>query len=250
MRNCYIDNIRGIATISVVYIHTVFWSGEYYVPEILRCFALFIDVPIFFLLTGMTFAYTKKLNPIKQIMKLIIYFSSTVIFLQLIFDDFNLNNIFNALTMNNAVFDLFPVISGSYWFVPIYAVSMILAYGLILEFNKFSVIFIVLSFLYYIVSYFFGYSLEKYNFLGINLNYLLFYTSCILVGYHAYKYQGNKRCAILALISFVFFLVLYIYDNNALYLQQSKFPVRLPYVVVSSISLSIILFVNNLNYKI
>ena len=48
-RNYYIDNIRGLATISVVFIHTVFWSGSSYVPEYMRNLSLLIDVPIFFL---------------------------------------------------------------------------------------------------------------------------------------------------------------------------------------------------------
>ena len=48
-RNYYIDNIRGLATISVVFIHTVFWSGSSYVPEYMRNLSLLIDVPIVFL---------------------------------------------------------------------------------------------------------------------------------------------------------------------------------------------------------
>lgn len=250
IRNCYIDNIRGFATISVVYIHTVFWSGGSYVPDILRHLALFIDVPIFFLLTGLLFADTKKLNPIKQIIKLITYFTVSLLILQIVFNEYNLNNIYLSLTMNNVVFDLFPVLSGSYWFVPVYAVSTILAYGLISEFKKFSIFFIIFSLFYYVFSYFSGYTLINYNFLGVSLNFLLFYTSCILFGYHSYKFHGNKNWIFLTIFSFLSLILLYIYNNISINLQNSKFPVGLPYIIASTISMSLILLFKKPNFNI
>lgn len=86
-RNYYIDNIRGLATISVVFIHTVFWSGSLYVPEYMRNLSLLIDVPIFFLLTGMLMSVVKNINPIKQVTKLIFSFFILVLAYQILFMD-------------------------------------------------------------------------------------------------------------------------------------------------------------------
>ena len=96
-RNYYIDNIRGLAIISVIFIYTVFWSGSSYVPEYMRNLALLIDVPIFFLLTGMLMSIIKNINPIKQITKLIFSFFILVLVYQILFRDINVNNLFSAL---------------------------------------------------------------------------------------------------------------------------------------------------------
>ena len=53
IRDVYLDFYRGIAAISVVLIHTVYWSGEGYLSEsILRTLVLLVDVPLFVFLAG------------------------------------------------------------------------------------------------------------------------------------------------------------------------------------------------------
>jgi fucose 4-O-acetylase-like acetyltransferase len=47
-RDSFIDNARGVAVLSIIFIHTVFWSGYSYVPEWVRTISLFVDVPLFF----------------------------------------------------------------------------------------------------------------------------------------------------------------------------------------------------------
>jgi len=53
-RDLYIDYAKGLATLSIVFIHTVFWSGQFYVSNEIRIFSLLFDVPIFFALSGLT----------------------------------------------------------------------------------------------------------------------------------------------------------------------------------------------------
>ena len=57
-RDNYIDFIKGLAVIAVVFIHTVFWSGGSYVPVFWRNLALLFDVPVFFLMTGCALSLT------------------------------------------------------------------------------------------------------------------------------------------------------------------------------------------------
>ncbi|MCO7319117.1 acyltransferase, partial [Riemerella anatipestifer] len=53
-RDLYIDFAKGLATLSIIFIHTTFWSGQYYIPTELRVLSLLFDVPIFFALSGLT----------------------------------------------------------------------------------------------------------------------------------------------------------------------------------------------------
>lgn len=53
-RDLYIDFAKGFATLAIIFIHTVFWSGQFYVPTELRVLSLLIDVPLFFALSGLT----------------------------------------------------------------------------------------------------------------------------------------------------------------------------------------------------
>ena len=52
MRNHYIDLLKGVAALNIVFIHTVFNSGYAYVPDWVRAASLAIDVPFFFFLSG------------------------------------------------------------------------------------------------------------------------------------------------------------------------------------------------------
>lgn len=239
MRSHYIDNIRGIATISVIFIHTVFWSGMSYVPEYIRNISLFIDVPIFFLLTGFILRISNNFDPLKQIAKLIIPFTLLVCAYQLFFLDFNLEKILLSLSANAAILEKFPVVNGSYWFIPIYIVSLLIAHTLIRYYKKSAYLLITLSILYYIIEYFFGFSINIYL-QGASIDTLLFFTSLIIIGFFFYEkniiFLYSLGGGILA------YIMLYIYDNSSFNLQSYKFPVGLPYVLASSISLFICLF--------
>ena len=37
-RDLYIDYAKGLATLSIVFIHTVFWSGQFYVSNEMKDF--------------------------------------------------------------------------------------------------------------------------------------------------------------------------------------------------------------------
>ena len=53
-RDLYIDFAKGFATLAIIFIHTVFWSGQFYIPTELRVLSLLVDVPLFFALSGLT----------------------------------------------------------------------------------------------------------------------------------------------------------------------------------------------------
>lgn len=59
-RDTYLDFMKGVAAINIIMIHTVFWSGESYVPEIVKSMALVLDVPFFFFCSGVGFTYVRS----------------------------------------------------------------------------------------------------------------------------------------------------------------------------------------------
>ena len=68
-RNNYIDILKCIAIISVVFIHTAFSSGENYVPRWFANFTLLFEVPMFFFLAGWSSSYSKSVKSyIKSLM--------------------------------------------------------------------------------------------------------------------------------------------------------------------------------------
>mgnify|MGYP000827523484 FL=1 len=59
-RDTYLDFMKGVAAINIIMIHTVFCSGESYVPEIVKSMALVLDVPFFFFCSGVGFTYVRS----------------------------------------------------------------------------------------------------------------------------------------------------------------------------------------------
>ena len=53
-RDLYIDYAKGLATLSIIFIHTAFWSGQFYIKTEFRVLSLLFDVPLFYALSGLT----------------------------------------------------------------------------------------------------------------------------------------------------------------------------------------------------
>lgn len=70
MRNHYIDLLKGLAALNIVFIHTVFNSGFNYVPDWLRALSLAVDVPFFFFLSGWAAASMSAISLQKTFMSL------------------------------------------------------------------------------------------------------------------------------------------------------------------------------------
>lgn len=247
-RDYYVDNVRGLVTISIIFIHTVFWSGYGYVPQYLRNASLFIDVPIFFLLTGMTAWKTEKFNAAKQIYKLIIYFTIFTSLANIITGNFKIEYVVSTILLKNAIVPSLPVVDGSYWFVPVYCACIIL-FSILKDLSyllKWA--FLLASALYYLVGYF-GEEHGNLSFMGVDLDRVLFLTSCILIGFMFYKYKNCKFLLVGAIASLVSLSIIIYFNHNAIDLQKYKFPVGLPYVLASLFSIMIVLYGFNFKRK-
>lgn len=130
-RDTYLDFMKGVAAINIIMIHTVFWSGESYVPEIVKSMALVLDVPFFFLCSGVGFTYVRSFKKTmlsllnlykKYLFFLFFYFICLILFgiIKKNYDGITLenfvNNMFFLRTENTAL----RVVMGSVWFMPVY----------------------------------------------------------------------------------------------------------------------------------
>lgn len=126
MRDNYLDFLRGLAVVSVVLIHTVFWSGEYYSSQTLRSLTLAFDVPFFFFLAGWSNSfhlgniYRHYKGLFNIFLKWIFFISCVILFFICIGkNDLSGKEFLNSLFFNPKT-TFFPVIAGSIWFLPVY----------------------------------------------------------------------------------------------------------------------------------
>lgn len=250
MRDDALDILRGICAISIVLIHTTFWSGGSYVPQAVQSLSLLIDVPAFFFIAGMALAYSKSPNPLPALWKLIFYFGVCIAIYDLCVSinakHISFMNTAAAITLHGFSTSALPVLGGSYWFVPVFCVAMI-ASALIISFVRVPSALLASFALGLYIAAFFGIFSWQGSFLGVGLQYLVFYTALIVLGYHFIRSQSQKSI-IIALASVGiggFAMLMILHSSGSLShlpsifdLQAHKFPVSLPYVLASCASLA------------
>jgi fucose 4-O-acetylase-like acetyltransferase len=139
-RDLYIDFAKGLATLSVVFIHTVFWSGQLYVPREVRLLSLLADVPIFFVLSGLTSSGNIE-KTIERLLRLQITYSLFVGLLFVLsscldFSQFSWETLGNWLLHNYSPCPSFKVVMGSFWYLKVYFVVMFLGAVVLRYFPK------------------------------------------------------------------------------------------------------------------
>ena len=244
-----LDIIRGLCVIGIVMIHSTFWSGEAYVPNFVQSLSLLIDAPAFFFIAGASVATSGTINPLKTIYKILFYFGICVFVYDLIavLTTFKggFHNTLAALTLHNFSTPQFPVVGGSYWFVPIFCVVAILCSLILLYFKSISHLIGFGFLLVYAFAWMINFKI-KGEFLGIELQYILFYAGLYLLGFW---FMAQNLCAIklgtlLGGLGFVGFVILTFSSKNAdiLTLQSYKFAPQLPYVLASLLGLGVLLY--------
>jgi len=247
-RDSFIDLARGICALSIVFIHTVFWSGSGYVPTYVASLSLLIDIPAFFFLSGMACAGANKVTVISVIFRLSSAFGLLALVYDVIFFEFHFKDVFLALTLSPPQLKHLPVVTASYWFVPVYVVVTL--FGLVLL-NKIKCIYIPLLpvlFSYYLYFFFMGIEPPAWPILGVNVNFLIFYLFMYLFGHFAKErivcgqFKQYFAVALLFIGGGFLFMAYGKIGLSALDLQSSKFPVGLPYVSASLLSISAIIY--------
>lgn len=130
-RDNTLDLLRGLAALNIILIHTVFWSGEAYVPTAIRSAALVVDVPLFFFLSGWSLSYVRSLK--KSLLSLLSTYLKYLVFLASYWamllglraafgwnDGLTLENLLANLRFRGIQNTALPVVMGSIWFMRVY----------------------------------------------------------------------------------------------------------------------------------
>ena len=250
-RNYFLDAARGIAMLSIIYIHTVFFSGKSYVPDILRHMSLIIDVPLFFFLAGWGFAYSKSfMKTVKNDLRIHLqysYYILVVALIMLIFGSSELSwdHVGHWLVYSKTNIDVLTSTVTSSWFLKVFMPVTIVG-GLMITKLKRNAIYTALAIIPFLWLHAF------YNptaFLGDQT--FWFYLLLYMLGYLSkdikikkfgvFLLLGIAVLAILGIIKYVFLLPIF-------NLQDHKFPPNVVYLLWSSLSILAVLYFKQFNW--
>lgn len=266
-RDLYIDFAKGLATLSIIFIHTAFWSGQFYIPAEVRVFSLVFDVALFYALSGITSGSNIEKTFYRLLKLQITYmiFVTFLFFLDYFFKVFGLNffslewlkNFYSTFgskyTINNISnvpqwenlgnwylhqytnADTFPVVMGSFWYLKVYFILTVFGV-LILKFfpkhiNWFIALCIILTLLFNIFP-------EIYP--TGQVGYIAFYLAIFLIGN---RMKGKKIPAkiiplLYGLVAVALVWMFWFYGNEIFYkINRNKFPPKIPYIIWTFFSL-------------
>ena len=130
-RDLHYDLWKGIATLNIILIHTAFWSGESYVPDLARSLVLFLDVPFFLFCSGACQHYVPSAR--KQISSLRGLYLKWLLFLPVYWllilvteGDISKREMLRNLFFSGNINGSLPVVMGSTWFWPPYLITSLI----------------------------------------------------------------------------------------------------------------------------
>lgn len=260
-RDLYIDFAKGLATLSIIFIHTAFWSGQFYITPEVRIFSLVFDVALFYALSGITSGNNIE-KTFYRLLKLQITYMIFVTFLFLMdwfFKVFGLSffslqwlqdfystfgskyvprnismvpqwqNLGNWYLHSYTNADTFPVVMGSFWYLKVYYILTVLGV-LIFKFfpkhiNWFIGLCIVLTFIFNIYPHYYP---------SGQVGYVAFYMAIFLI---AHQLKGKKipTKIIPVLYGAVALALIWLftsYGSEVFYkINKQKFPPQTPYII-------------------
>jgi hypothetical protein len=251
-RDLYIDFAKGLATLSIIFIHTAFWSGQFYIAPEVRVFSLVFDVALFYALSGITSGSNIEKTFYRLLKLQITYmiFVTLLFFLDYFFKVFGLaffslewlHNFYSTFGSKYAAIDIstqpqwqnlgnwylhqytnadtFPVVMGSFWYLKVYFILTVFGV-LILKFfpkhiNWFIGICIALTLIFNVFPAYYP---------SGQVGYVAFYLAIFLIAHQLKGKKPSPKFIIsLYLIFFVFFAVKYInYSSTINYSFENIF---------------------------
>ncbi|SFI36789.1 acyltransferase family protein [Halpernia frigidisoli] len=276
-RDLYIDFAKGLATLSIIFIHTAFWSGQYYISTEIRVLSLVFDVPIFFALSGLTSGNNIE-KTFYRLLKLQITYMIFVTFLffaDYFFKVFGLNffglsklqdfystfgtkyvpqnissipqwqNLGNWYLHQYTNADTFPVVMGSFWYLKVYYILTVFGVLILKFFPRhiwwFVAICLGSTLLFNIFPWFYPTG---------QVGYVAYYLAVFLIA-HQLK---NKKIptkwipVLYGTLGIALGILFYIFGKEAFYLMnKQKFPPKTGYILWSIFSLiTVLIFYNRL----
>lgn len=276
-RDLYIDFAKGLATLSIIFIHTAFWSGQFYIPTEVRVFSLVFDVALFYALSGITSGNNieKTLYRLLKLQITYMIFVTFLFFLDYFFKVFGLNffslewlqkfystfgskyattsismepqwqNLGNWYLHQYTNADTFPVVMGSFWYLKVYFILTVFGV-LILRFfpkhiNWFIGICIALTLLFNIFPWFYPTG---------QVGYVAFYMAIFLIAnrMRGKKVQTKMIPVLYGIAAAALTWMFWYYGSEIFYqINKNKFPPKIPYIIWTLFSLTtLFVFYNRL----
>lgn len=274
-RDLYIDFAKGMATLSIIFIHTAFWSGQFYIPAEVRVFSLVFDVALFYALSGITSGSNIEKTFYRLLKLQITYmiFVTFLFFLDYFFKVFGLSffspewlqkfySTFGSKYSTTAVSmypqwqnlgnwylhqytnaDTFPVVMGSFWYLKVYFILTVFGVLILRFFPKHINWFIALCIG---LTLFFNILPEYYP--GGQVGYVAFYLAVFLA---AHQMRGKKIPSkmipvLYSLVAAALIWMFWYYGNEIFYkINKNKFPPKIPYIIWSLFSLTTLFVLYN-----
>ncbi|WBX99768.1 acyltransferase family protein [Chryseobacterium gambrini] len=276
-RDLYIDFAKGLATISIIFIHTAFWSGQFYIQPEVRVFSLVFDVALFYALSGITSGSNieKTLYRLLKLQITYMIFVTLLFFLDYFFKVFGLTffslewlqNFYSTFGSKYATTsistapqwenlgnwylhqyinaDTFPVVMGSFWYLKVYYILTVFGV-LILKFfpkhvNWFIGLCVGLTLLFNIFP-------EIYP--SGQVGYVAFYMTIFLIGNRmkGKKIPDRMIPVLYGLVAVALAGLFGFYGQEIFYkINKNKFPPQIPYIIWTFFSLvTLFVFYNRL----
>ncbi len=276
-RDLYIDFAKGLATLSIIFIHTAFWSGQLYIPAEVRVFSLVFDVALFYALSGLTSGSNieKTLYRLLKLQITYMIFVTFLFFLDYFFKTFGLTffsvewlqnfystfgskyaaasisivpewqNLGNWYLHQYTNADTFPVVMGSFWYLKVYFILTVFGV-LILKFfprhiNWFIGICVFLTLLFNIFPQIYP---------SGQVGYVAFYMTVFLIGN---RMRGKTIPArtipiLYGIVAGALGWMFWYYGNEIFFkINRNKFPPKIPYIIWCLFSLvTLFVFYNRL----
>ena len=276
-RDLYIDFAKGLATLSIIFIHTAFWSGQFYIPAEVRVFSLVFDVALFYALSGITSGSNIEKTFYRLLKLQITYmiFVTFLFFLDYFFKVFGLSffslewlqrfystfgskyttvgissvpqwqNLGNWYLHQYTNADTFPVVMGSFWYLKVYFILTVFGVLILRFFSKH-------------INWFIGICLALTLIFNIfpeiyptgQVGYVAFYLSLFLI---ANKMRGKTIPAkiiplLYGIVAAALIWMFWYYGSEIFYkINKNKFPPKVPYIIWSLFSLvTLFVFYNRL----
>ena len=251
-RDPFVDWFKGIMILSVIHIHTVYWSGYAYVPEGVRQAALLVDVPMFFFISGYVtrpVAFLPCLRKtIQQFVRLYFHYLvisflllGAVLVVSVLLSGWNqadsrlaFSSLFGLAPRGN-LWDSIRGFNGSLWYVKIYFSMLVFVPFLVglASFHKikFNVLLFVLLF-----TALFPKEYADHSFLFSSYGYVSFYLFFFVLGIifrEQEEHLDSKSISLSFLLTVCLGLVVFYSDNKVFIIDRYKFPPAMQYLIYS-----------------
>lgn len=274
-RDLYIDFAKGMATLSIIFIHTAFWSGQFYIPTEVRVFSLVFDVALFYALSGITSGSNIEKTFYRLLKLQITYmiFVTFLFFLDYFFKVFGLSffslewlqkfystfgskysaigvsaypqwqNLGNWYLHQYTNADTFPVVMGSFWYLKVYFILAVFGVLILRFFPKHINWFIALC-----IGLTLAFNIFPKYYPAGQVGYVAFYLAVFLI---AHQMRGKKIPTkiipvLYGLVAAALIWMFWYYGSEIFYtINKNKFPPKIPYIIWSLFSLTTLFVLYN-----